>query len=97
VVHVSAVPQRLEDAVGEAQHHQVLHGLLAQVVVDAVDLVLRERLGEGHVLLLGALQVVANRLLDDDAREGAQVVSGVDHARGLELSDAGLDRRRRHG
>ena len=42
VVDVAAVPDRLEDAVGEAQHQQVLHGLLGQVVVDAVDLPLVE-------------------------------------------------------
>ena len=32
--------QRLEEAVGEAEDQDVLHRLLAQVVVDAVDLVL---------------------------------------------------------
>ena len=30
-----AVPQRLEDQVGEAQHRQVLDQLLAQVVINA--------------------------------------------------------------
>ncbi len=43
VVDVLRVPQRLEDAVGEAQHQQVLHRLLAEVVVDAVGLALGER------------------------------------------------------
>ena len=38
VVHVAPVPDRFEDAVGEAEHHQVLDGLFAQVVVDPVDL-----------------------------------------------------------
>lgn len=40
VPHKLAVPQRLEHKVGEAQHRQVLNQLLAQIVVDAVDLVL---------------------------------------------------------
>ena len=44
VVDVAAVPDRLEDAVGEAEHHDVLHRLLAEVVVDAVDLLLAEDL-----------------------------------------------------
>ena len=42
VVDVAAVPDRLEDAVGEAEDHQVLDGLLAEVVIDAVDLLLVE-------------------------------------------------------
>ena len=36
------VPQRLEQRVGEAGHEEVLHGLLAEVVVDPEDLVLLE-------------------------------------------------------
>ena len=42
VVDVAPVPERLEDAVAEAEDHQVADGLLAQVVVDAVDLRLVE-------------------------------------------------------
>ena len=37
VIDVAAVPDRLEDRVGETQHHDVLRGLLAEEVVDAVD------------------------------------------------------------
>ena len=37
-VDVAAVPVRLEDHVGEAEDHDVLHGFFAEVVVDAVDL-----------------------------------------------------------
>ena len=50
VVHVLLVPQRLEDRVGEAEDQQVLDRLLAQVVVDAVDV----PLGEDAVDLLGS-------------------------------------------
>ena len=42
VVDVAAVPDRLEDAVGEAEDEQVLDGVLPQVVVDAVDLLFSE-------------------------------------------------------
>jgi hypothetical protein len=35
-----AVPQRLEDAVGEAQHQDVLDGFFAEEVIDAIDLIL---------------------------------------------------------
>ena len=42
VVDVAPVPERLEDAVAEAEDQQVADRLLAQVVVDAVDLRLVE-------------------------------------------------------
>ena len=38
VVHVAAIPERLEDAVAEPEDEQVADRLLAQVVIDAVDL-----------------------------------------------------------
>ena len=44
VVDVLLVEQRLEDAVGEAEDQDVLDGLLAEVVIDAVDLALVEHL-----------------------------------------------------
>ena len=40
VVDVVAVPQRLEEAVGEAEDQDVLHRLLAEIVIDAEDLLL---------------------------------------------------------
>ena len=41
-VHVVTIPDRLKDGVGEPEHEQVLHGLLAKVVVDSVHLALVE-------------------------------------------------------
>ena len=52
-----AVPQRLEDAVDEAQHQQVLRRLLAQVVVDPQQLLLVEVLVEGRPQPARALEV----------------------------------------
>ena len=43
VVDVLAIPQRLEEAVGEPQGEQVERRLLAEEVVDAEDLVLARR------------------------------------------------------
>src|SRR5581483_44935 len=71
VVDVAAVPQRLEDRVREPQREDVLDGLLREVVVDPVDLVLREDLVELRVEVERGLQVVPERLLDDDALERA--------------------------
>ena len=65
VVDELAVPDRLEDAVREAQRQHVLHRLLAEVVVDPEDLVLAEPAVQQVVQLAGRREVVAERLLDD--------------------------------
>ena len=36
------VPQRLEERVGEAENENVLHRVLAEIMVDAIKLVLAE-------------------------------------------------------
>ena len=59
VVDVAAVPDRLEDPVREPEDHHVLDGLLAQVVVDPVDLALLEG-------LVHRLRQVAPRMGGDD-------------------------------
>ena len=40
VIDVVAVPDRLEHAVGEAQHQDVLDRFLAEIMIDPIDLVL---------------------------------------------------------
>ena len=66
VVDVVAVPDRLEQRVGEPQRHQVLDRLLAEVVVDPEDLRLVEHLEHLRVELARRGEVVAERLLDHD-------------------------------
>ena len=73
VVDVAAIPERLEDAVAEAEDQQVPDGLLAQVVVDAIDLRLAEDLADLAVQALGRVEVVPERLLDDDPAPAAVV------------------------
>ena len=43
VLDATAAPQRLEQLIAETQRQQVLHGLLAEVVIDAKDARLGER------------------------------------------------------
>ena len=64
-VDVAAVPDRLEEAISEAEDRQVLDRLLAQVMIDAVDLLLVEDLSNLAGQLSGAGQVEAEWLLDD--------------------------------
>jgi hypothetical protein len=49
VVHVTPVPDRLEEGIGKAEGQNVLHRLLAQVVIDAEDLGFLEIGGEYRV------------------------------------------------
>jgi hypothetical protein len=46
---VVAVPHRLEDPVGKARHQDVLGGLLAEEVVDAIDRLLLEHFAQRGV------------------------------------------------
>ena len=67
VVHVPGVPDRLEDPVRETEDQQVLHGFLAQVVVDAEDLALVKHGRDALVEGTGAGEVHAERFLDHHA------------------------------
>ncbi len=76
-----AVPDRLEEPVGEPQREDVLGRLLAQEMVDAEDLGLVEDLVHLGVELLGALEIRAERLLHDHPRpvSEARLAERVDH------------------
>ena len=67
VVDVVSVPDRLEEAVREAQGEDVLDGLLAQEVVDPKDVGLAEHPVHGRVELSCGGEIPSERLLDDDA------------------------------
>ena len=79
VVDELPVPDRLEDAVREPQRQHVLDRLLAEVVVDAEDLVLGEVLLDLGVQLARRREVVAERLLDDqpDPALGADAAAAI--------------------
>ena len=94
-VHVAPVPDGLEDAVGEPEHQQVLDGLLPEVVVDPVDLALAHGLGELAVQRHRRLQVVPERLLDDDAAPAVPVLAR--QAGGPQAAHDGAELVRRRG
>ena len=83
-----APPQRFEQGVAEAQREQVLHGRLAQVVVDAEHLPFVEH--RPHRGIDGAVggEVVAQGLLQHDARGGCGQA-----CRGQMAADGGEQRR----
>ena len=68
VVDVIAVPDRLEQTVREPQREDVLHGLLAEEVVDSEDLRLVEDAVNRVVQSTSGLEVGPERLFENDAR-----------------------------
>src|SRR5271170_909651 len=76
MVDMVPVPQRLEDTVGKAQHHDVLDCLLAQEMVHPVDLRLRNHIEELSVERVRRGKIGAERLLDDDASPATFLLLG---------------------
>src|SRR6201998_1470370 len=70
VVHVIAVPERFEDAVAETENQKILHRVFAEIVVDAIDLLLFENIVNNLVEFVSASQVASEGFLDDDAPPG---------------------------
>ena len=70
MVHRLAVPELLENGIGEAEHQNILNRLLAQVMIDAEDLFLVRIPRQFGVQLSRRQEVVAERFLHDDALLG---------------------------
>jgi len=68
---VVAIPNRLEDAVGEAQDHDVLDRLLTQEVVHSIDLRFREHLEDPRIQRAGRSEIISEGFFDDHAAEAA--------------------------
>src|SRR6267378_1740291 len=67
VVDRIPVPEAFKYRIGEAEHQDVLHRLLAEIMVDAKNLLLVRVTRQLRIELAGGLQIVAKRLLDHDA------------------------------
>ena len=64
MIDVIAIPDRLEHAVGEAQHQDVLDGFLAEVVIDPIDLVLVDDFEQFVVQRFGRGKIGSERFFD---------------------------------
>ena len=95
-VHVPRVPHRLEQRIGEPQRHDVLHGLLAEIVVDAEYIGRGKYIIDQFVELPSAGQVVAERLLHDHPAPPAGALV-VGHSGALHLLEHHGKRGRRDG
>ena len=67
VIDPVAVPDRLEQPVGETECHDALDGVLSQKVIDPKDLVFVQRAQDSSVQLARRVQAMAERLLDHHA------------------------------
>ncbi|OIQ84102.1 hypothetical protein GALL_340980 [mine drainage metagenome] len=95
VIDVMVAPQRLQQDIGETEHHDVLHGAFAEIMVNAEDLGLVQVLVESGLQGLRAQQVLAERLLDHHAPPPAVLLEQADIAQVVD--DAGkLGRAHRH-
>ena len=68
MVDMRGVPERLEQAVGETQRHEVLHRLFAEVMVDPVHPVFRKHLADRVIHRPRGIEAFADRLFHHDAR-----------------------------
>ena len=79
VVDVAAVPVRFKDGIGKAQHHDVLRGFFAQVMVDSIGVLLFEGGIHHFIEAPGRGQVLAEGLFTDHSRPfsaGALIQAG---------------------
>ena len=67
MVDIAAMPDRLKDQVAEAEDQDIAHRLLAEIVVDAIDLRLAEYLAHLAVEAHRRLKVTAEWFFDNDA------------------------------
>ena len=42
IIHISAIPNRLKDGIGESEKQNVLSGLFSKIVINAINLALVE-------------------------------------------------------
>ncbi len=64
MVDMIAVPERLEDAVGKAQHQNILDRFFAEKMIDPIDLVFGQHPEDLRVECLRRCEVVPKRLFD---------------------------------
>jgi hypothetical protein len=88
MIDVVTIPYRLKQPICESQHQDVLHGLLSQIVVDAINLVFFEQLLKLAIECPRRCQVGAERLFDDQPAPCSILLAGE-----LGLAEMTADRR----
>ena len=68
IIHITPVPERLEEWIGKTECQNVLHRFLAQIMVDPEDLGFIEIVRKHGIQGARGLEVVADRFLDHNPR-----------------------------
>src|SRR5262249_15012296 len=68
MVDMGGIPHRLEQGIGEAQSHQILHRFLAEIVIDAIDAMLGENMADRIIDGSCPMEVAPQWLVDHKAR-----------------------------
>ena len=66
MIDLTVVPDGLEERIGESQRHEILHRLFSEIVIDTIDLALFENSANLIVDGLGAFEIHADRLFEND-------------------------------
>src|SRR5690348_2970666 len=66
VIDIIPIPQRLKNAVAETKNQHILHRLFAEIVIDAVDLLLLEYAQHLRIQLACRSQIAPKRLFHND-------------------------------
>src|SRR6185312_13643312 len=77
VVYIAAIPERFKDSIAEPERQDILNRLLAEVVIDAIDVFFRENFVSLLVQFVRACQIVPKRLLDNNAAPALSAIHGV--------------------
>ena len=78
VVDVFMIPDGLEDTVGEPEHHDILHRLFPEIMIDAIDLGFFEYVADRRIDGLCRLQIVTNGFFNDDPGDVVRRVGRID-------------------
>ncbi len=76
MVDIAAGHDRSKQGVGEAQHEQVLNGLLAEIVIDPVGAALGDQCRHGIIDGAGGGEIAADRLFQDQRASFEQALCG---------------------
>src|SRR5579875_208978 len=93
VIDVAPVPYRLEDAVRQAKHQDVLYRLFAEIVVDAINLVFFKDFADLAIEFARRCEIMAEWLLDNETRPALAI--SVQAGRAEALDNFGILARRR--
>src|SRR4030042_6353656 len=75
IIHIAAIPDRLEYRVGEAEKKDVLSGLLTQIVVNTIDLALIKYQMQNAIQISGKSKIPAKGFFYNDPAPALFLVS----------------------